>query len=180
MGSGGVNLEMSYEQRRREMMVLSLACLIICFQLSLVMLHWLCIKVQLNINQIGFNLTNQVAVSFTHLHLHLTSFSFFYLSLTRGNISSLTYGIYVKYDILPFLFSLSPFLLTSRFLRWCYTQTQQQLLWVQVYVLMFGVKQPRFLLCIFFAWIWLEWLSRLDTWNEHQKLSLDDWIKAVF
>ncbi len=54
----GVYEEIYNIYRRREMMVLSLASVIICFQLFLVMLHWLCIKIQLNINQIGLSLTN--------------------------------------------------------------------------------------------------------------------------
>lgn len=57
---GGVNLEKKklYIHSRRGMMVLSLASLIVCFQIILVTLHWLCIKIQLNINQIGLSLTN--------------------------------------------------------------------------------------------------------------------------
>lgn len=83
---------------RDEERLLSLASLIICFQLILVMLHWLCIKIQLNMNQIGFSLTNKVALAASPFHRFLPP-PLLSCPLTRRNISYLTSAIYVKYDI---------------------------------------------------------------------------------
>lgn len=90
------NLAMSYIHRKREMSVCSLPSFVVCFQLGLVTLHWLCVKIQLNMNQTEMSWANRLAISLSlNPHFHFLPFLY-----------PLTLIPYVKQDI--FLLTLSP------------------------------------------------------------------------